>query len=124
LSTGADATGDGLQGLADFTAVQSNFFSLGDAPNGCPLLVSGRRVGDRLGNARRTLAALVRRGSSRIPTAHLAVRSARRADINKDGVIDVRDVRLFARRYDLRLTPAFEKKLDRIEREEARSMRR
>jgi len=124
LSTGADATGDGLQGLADFTAVQSNFFSLGDAPDGCPLLLTGRRVRGRGGNARPTLSALVRRGVSRIPTARLSIPGARRADVNRDGVIDVRDVRLFARRNNLPLTPAFEKKLDRIEREETRNLRR
>lgn len=34
-SQGADATGDGLQDTADFTAIQMNYFNVGDPANGC-----------------------------------------------------------------------------------------
>jgi hypothetical protein len=38
-----------------------------------------------------------------------------RADMNRDGVVDARDIRIFARRQGLKLLPEFEKKLEMLE---------
>jgi len=125
LATGADATGDGLQGTADFTAIQSNFLILGDAADGCPLALS-KSPGDRTRLLRGPSEwdRLVRLGATHIRTNHLRIPNASRADLNDDGIVDVEDIRLFARRNALPLDPAFDHKLKMVERAERRALRR
>jgi hypothetical protein len=41
--------------------------------------------------------------------------NAARADLTGDGLVDVRDIRAFARRHGLSLSPLFERKLERLE---------
>lgn len=101
-SLGADTTGDGLQDTPDFNAIQFNFFEPGDTVDGCPqILIGGKPAG---------------KGSR--PVAELATRvsNAAAADVNGDSIIDSADIRAFARQHQLQLLPAFEQKLQRLER--------
>jgi hypothetical protein len=98
----ADATGDGVQDAWDFSPIQANFVATGDDADGCPAFTSApllRRV-----NAR-----------PRVAVDSLGIPNAEYADLNADGVIDTKDIRAFARRYDLVLTPEFDAKLARLE---------
>lgn len=99
-STGADVTGDGIQDTADFTAIQVNYFKVNDAADGCPAAASGRA--DFVDAYRRKAV-----GRERIPVEALRIANARRADLNGDGVVDVSDIRAFARRYRLPLLSKF-----------------
>jgi hypothetical protein len=91
----ADVTGDGWQETADFTAIQINYAMTGDECSST-LLATPRW---------------------RVSVNELAVRNARAADLNADGMIDAKDIREFARVHHLRLTPAFRARLDRAEAE-------
>ncbi|MFQ5461501.1 MAG: hypothetical protein ACE5E5_02630, partial [Phycisphaerae bacterium] len=108
-SLGADATGDGVQGTADFTVLQVNFLKVSDSADGCGTRFAGDPFGD---------GAATRRPIYRIPDRNLSSSTARAADINQDGVVDVWDIRAFARRHDLRILPEFSDKLDLIEESE------
>ncbi len=103
-SMGADATGDGVQDTADFTVVQINYFQRGDEVGGC----SGLR---RTPNLPRTSIS-VAEAKKRIP-------NAAKADLTGDGVIDVKDIRAFAKRENLRLPRDFEQRVKRLERQRA-----
>ena len=99
----ADATGDGWQNVADFTAIQANFAKVGDPASQCsPLgLPNGPRV------------------KTRIAVGDLPVPNAQYADRNGDGVVDTRDIRVFAAEKGLALTPKFRAQLDAVEAAEA-----
>ncbi|MCH7700509.1 MAG: hypothetical protein IID37_02360, partial [Planctomycetes bacterium] len=86
----ADANGDGVQALADFTAIQLNFLTVGDAADACPggASFTGDRLGESLVAVRLTPRTVVRLESLGLPEAH-------RADLNNDGWIDSTDIRLF-----------------------------
>ena len=96
----ADATGDGWQDIADFTAIQANFADVGDAEDACPSFLG-------IGSA----------GSPQIqiPVTDLLVANAELADLNSDGMIDVQDIYLFAEENKLVLTRGFKAKLRRLE---------
>jgi hypothetical protein len=126
LSTGADATGDGVQGVADFTAIQINFFREGDDTDGCPPPLGWPQSTDvdpevapleeALDEDLLPHATPVRgRTSLRVNQWPAAGGSLRRADLNGDGVIDTADIRQFAQRNGLALRPEFEAKLRSIE---------
>ena len=124
---GADVTGDGWQNTADFTAIQINFFAVGDLVDECPLLAPP--IGDeirpidnrrKLGHSRladRQVLTSLRRTS--ISTAELlnidSVAVA--ADIDGNGVVDGRDMRAFATRHGLPILPEFDRKLRQLEAE-------
>ncbi len=101
-SLGADTTGDGVQETADFNAIQLNFFEPGDTVDGCPQILIG---GKPTGKVFRPVAELDTR------VANVAA-----ADVNGDSIIDAADIRAFARQHRLQLLPAFEAKLQRLER--------
>jgi hypothetical protein len=100
LGTQADANGDGMQDADDFTAIQANFARLGDPSEECALLLRDE------GDAEPRIQLLV---------AELAMPFASRADLNRDGVIDAMDIRLFAEEKGVTLTPQFQATLDRME---------
>ncbi len=107
---GADITGDGIQDTADFTALQQNFFHVGEAADGCtePLPDSEPRGNPAGGLAQAKAGIRVADLKTRLP-------NAARADLTGDGLVDVRDIRAFARRHSLSLSPVFERKLERLE---------
>ncbi len=104
-SLGADATGDGIQSLPDFSALLINFFTLGDPHDACSL---GIRGGGELDEAEKVNAISV--SLQDLP------RELFGADLNRDGVVDVKDMREFARRRQIELSPKARTKLDEIER--------
>ena len=129
-STGADATADGLQGSADFAAIQVNFFATGDAVDACPSLfvkpgdlIEGGFLDD--GNtflrndftapAGTSLQSLRKVPQSEIAVDRLNFVGAHRADLNADGVVDASDIRAFARRHRLALIPQFERVLNNLD---------
>ncbi len=124
-SLGADATGDGVQGTADFAAIQANFLALGDLFDGCPggTSLSGGRSGGltRFGGTADVFGAVPR---SSIPVDELGFVGAELADLNNDGVIDTHDIRAFAARHGFRLSPAFEQQLGSLESVKRRRTRR
>ncbi len=146
LSTGADATGDGLQGMVDFMAIQVNFFTAGDGGDACVNLgvFSDNRVRDigtpghrDEGTKRRRMLPLrsfvpsslrpfvpSALPLSRIAVDRLPILGAEKADLNADGVVDARDIRAFARLYNLPLLPEFDLTLNRLERVKAGRARR
>ena len=125
-SMGADATGDGAQGAADFTAIQINFFKVGDAVSDCPLLLGGPKAPD-LESDIIAEAELLNADASAVPTStrarasllvselSAANASLARADLNGDGRVDAADIRAFARRENITLLPEFNAKLQQLE---------
>jgi hypothetical protein len=114
-STGADANGDGVQATADFTAIQVNFLRIGDATASCVSGVQSR--GSSLSGRRLTSTPVEEElyPRSTIGVDELWMIDARAADVNDDGVVDVSDIRAFARRHDLPLLPEFEDLADERE---------
>jgi hypothetical protein len=102
LGTLADASGDGVQDAEDFTPIQANFAEIGDDADGCA------RGGT-------TLARLGYVGKTRMTVAELNHRDAHYADMNADGIIDLKDIRAFAAYHELVLTAEFDAKLRRLE---------
>jgi hypothetical protein len=129
LSTGADVTGDGLQASADFSAMQANYFMVGDPLSACPSFVQGggltRIVNDPsvVGNEVLLIGdgGQIARGS--VAVSELPMRDAYKADINRDGIIDSEDIRAFARLNGLDLLPEFERRLDQSDGRKDRSGR-
>ncbi|MGD2107963.1 MAG: cohesin domain-containing protein [Phycisphaerae bacterium] len=128
LSTGADATGDGVQDTADFTAIQVNFFAVGEADDACggaaivdsgiqPIGSDGIAV---LGSPSRQTEVVAR---ASVPVQKLEFPGAEKADLTGDGLVDARDIRAFARRHGLQLLPEFEKKLGKLEGRRVRQTR-
>jgi len=117
-STGADATGNGQQNSGDFTAIQVNFFVVGEGVDACGMALAG---GDR-GRGDGSLRPVPREGvpipRTQFPVTRLENAELAGGDANHDGIVDVRDIRTFAQKYRIRLMPDFERKLERIEREE------
>ncbi|MGD2108293.1 MAG: hypothetical protein PVI86_02765 [Phycisphaerae bacterium] len=103
---GADCTADGVQGTADFTVFQVNYFTVGDPTDNCGQAASSSR-GQRVGNLTQNATA----PKHRIALAQDKVGGSVSADLDRDGVIGEADIREFARRHGLRLTPEFETKL-------------
>jgi hypothetical protein len=60
---------------------------------------------------------------SSVPVEDLAFSNADKADLNKDGVVDTHDIRAFARQHGLELQPEFARKLAKLEKRQARSLR-
>lgn len=110
-SRGADATGDGVQGTADFTAVQLNFGAIGDPNDGCPPPVFVGPTGRPGGGGVLTPTGKVARLTIPASSLEVSSRSASAADLNGDGKIDGTDVRIFAQRNRMTLRPDFERKL-------------
>ncbi len=114
LSTGADATGNGVQGTEDFTAIQVNFFNVGNPVDGCPASAEDQgltRSGDGSSEHLR---------AKRAPMAEIAVEllpldNAQEADLNGDGVVNTHDIRAFARAHGLSLEPQFVRRLKMLE---------
>jgi hypothetical protein len=116
LSEGADVTGNGIQNSADFAAMQANFFVVGEALDGCPAAIDG---GDSNGGAislepvALTPMQIMPRYS--IGVEQLNIPNAYAADMTGDGIVDVQDIREFAREYNLPLDPNFDRKLQSLE---------
>ncbi len=107
-STGADANGDGVQATADFTAIQVNFLRIGDATASCLSGILSR--GSSLSGRRLTSTPVeeVLYPRDAIGADELRMLDGEAADMNNDGVVDVSDIREFARLHDLPLLPEFE----------------
>jgi hypothetical protein len=116
LSTGADANGDGLQGSADFTAIQVNFFRLGEGIHACTaeagqdteVTDGGDITPVRIDSTRVAPRSSLWVSSAPIPNAY-------RADLNNDGRIDTRDMRVFAEVNGLELLPEFLEVAEKLE---------
>jgi hypothetical protein len=125
-SLGADVTGDGEQDTVDFTAIQIYFFNVGDDVSGCGVISppAGPKKKDG-GIAAATVSAPVpmRNGASGLPgrtsisVGELTTLDARAAlaDVNADGTVDAKDIRLFARQRGLPILESFDQKLKAIE---------
>jgi len=105
LGTLADATGDGLHNVADFTAIQANFGVGGDV---CDSTMIGSGPSEPSMN-------VAPEARFRIPVEELPIPNAEDADRNGDGMINTLDIHLFAEEHGLVLTPEFRAKLDWID---------
>jgi hypothetical protein len=123
LSTGADATGDGVQGTADFTAMQVNFLAIGEALDGCGARSSsGESTPFVVGVDGASLLPVAPRIS--VPVSELRIPGAEEADLTGNGIVDVGDIRAFARRHNLPLSPDFEERVGKPTRKRAGRTRR
>jgi hypothetical protein len=89
----ADLSGDGVVSMPDFTFIQINFLATDDAPCCPPITPLHRGGGGGGGN-----------GGGGSPRASISLAEARamgldlsRSDLNHDGVVDARDLVIFAR---------------------------
>ncbi len=114
----ADATGDGMQSMDDFTVIQAHFAEAGD---GLDMCAAELEYTDRVGEMPR--AEEVRASvKTRIAVEELGFPHSEYADVNADGLIDVYDIRAFAELRGLPLLPEFEQRLARLHAaEEARA---
>ena len=122
LSTGGDATGEGFQDMLDFAAIQVNFFKVGEPVDNCTAAAAITDGGLQPVDAEPIPVGEIRR----LPLASVSVESlafpgASKADLTGDGVVDARDIRAFARRNGLELTPEFRATLDKLEGRKVRS---
>lgn len=114
---GADVTGDGMQGTADFQAIQLNFFATSDSLDACPGRGDSVPVGDDFANPDEDSLVPIIRKKARVQLKSNELRrvtgiDARAVDLNADGFVDVRDMKEFARRKRLTLEPSFLRKVD------------
>lgn len=126
---GADINGDGQQGTVDFTAVQVNFFAVGSPIDECPPPAPPGPVGRPGMSGATSSVALPRdsvvldagrgRQSLLLGEAHRMNPGLITAELNGDGVIDTKDLRLFAELNNLTISEAFDVKLRAIERTNA-----
>ncbi len=105
---GADATADGIQNIDDFTAVQINFFEVGDSADACGML--SYPVQNDL--SRLSAATLV---SAPVAQLQPIIAGVDSVDANGDAVIDVRDIRAFVNMHRIPVLPAFEEKMQQLE---------
>ena len=115
-SVGGDATGDGYHDADDFALIQPNFFQTGEGIDGCSRV--GRVPPATVAPASPPVADIVSRtprASIELSELRLTVAYAERADLDGNGVVDVRDIRAFAERHDLPLSPEFEARLTELE---------
>jgi hypothetical protein len=123
-SEGADATGNGLQNTGDFTAIQANFFLVGDPIDACPVMVFDDYAGGGAGERGRfDELQRVSRDDPPVLQSRIAVDrdlfpETVEADMNGDGFVDGQDVRLFAARHRIRLSPELDRTLRQLEREQ------
>jgi len=116
MSTGADATANGMQGLEDFTVIQANFLTVGDPADSCAAFAGTETdLLTRVINLDLADIATPELARHAIPVDSLAIAGAKHADLNGDGVVDTRDIRAFAHRHNLSLQPDFERTLTRLE---------
>ncbi len=104
-SSGADATGDGIQASADFGAIQANFFLLGDPLDACSPETNRDDGSFALRALEHTVAVPVLTPRESLPASTLPSHHRARVDLNDDGVVDVRDMREFAARHGLPFHP-------------------
>jgi len=115
LGSLADATGNGIQDVGDFVSIQAHFAETGDAVDQC--VAAAAVVGSTgareapMGHSETTQLA----PRLAMSPDEIAIEGASRADVNGDGVIDVSDIRALAALRELRLTPAFQAKLSRLQ---------
>ncbi len=124
---GGDATGDGYHDADDFALIQPNFLLFGDDVDGCdrvgrvpPAMFVGRVPPAAMAPASPPVRSVISRAPrAGIPVSELSltVAYAERADLDGNGIVDVRDIRAFAERYDLPLLPQFETRLVELEAE-------
>ncbi len=95
--------------------MQVNFFRAGEGSDACVNLSVSDDGFIRDIGSERTLVAGRALPRIAIPVRHLPIHGAEKADLNGDGVIDVRDIRAFARLHNLPLLPEFERTLTRLE---------
>ena len=112
--------------MADFTAMQTNFFEVGEPDNAClsrpgfgdtEFIVLARTFDGELVSASWQLA------RSSISVDSLPLDNAWEADLTGDGIIDFEDIRAFAWRYGVPLLPEFQAKLARFDEVKVRTDR-
>jgi hypothetical protein len=104
----ADVNGNGLNDSADFSAIVANFFTGGDAEDDCGML-------DGIKSLTAASDEPLTQATRSLPAASLDSLSSAAADANGDGLVDVRDLRAFARQNGLHLAPATLSKLSSME---------
>lgn len=115
---GADVTGDGQQSSADFQAIQINYFLMSDPLPGCgggivlppPIPDEGVEIG---GTGRPMPSKSPKRSIPTVDALRLIPRAGL-ADLTNDGIIDSKDIELFARKKNLTLRPEFRAKLNAV----------
>ena len=115
-TTGADATGNGFQDTADFTAIQVNYFTIGEGADGCGTVAHDGSTDGVVRADPTPVSSEGRPLRSSLPVSGLGGDDGNRADLNQDGVVDGSDILEFARNHNLRLLPEFKAKLTKIER--------
>ena len=99
-NTRADVDGNSMTDSADFSAVVANFFVQGDTRSTCDLT-------QPLTGSRRLVRA--------VSVQSLSADAAFAADLTGDGVVDVSDVKAFAKLYDIRLSREAARRLSSLE---------
>ena len=99
VNTRADVDGSGLTDSADFSAIVANFFVHGDTRSTCDLTqpLSGSRCLARS-----------------VSVQSLSADAAFAADLTGDGVVDVSDVKTFAKLYNIRLSREASRHMSRL----------
>lgn len=115
---GADVNGDGVQETADFQAIQINFLKIGDGPHACSVLVPAQPKRQPLAGASGDPTVI-----SELPDALTAPQSSisiqssvlrsvsSNADVDGNGLIDLKDIREFARQRGIPLLAEFEQRI-------------
>lgn len=114
----ADATGNGVQDVGDFTAIQANFGVVGQPADHCTTLsgTEGQPMPWGIEPPQNDpFLAVSEDDGLRMPTAALGLPHVDRADCNGDGWVDLRDVRIFAWQNGLTLLPSFAGLIDLYE---------
>ena len=106
LGDDADATGDGLQGSADFTAILANFFVGG----------YGGTIPGQPSHGCGSGSSLAPVGLTSISASSLSPQAAWAADVTGDGTVDLTDVRAFARIHRIQLTKDAVRTLNKLDR--------
>lgn len=122
----ADINGDGIQATADFQALQTNYFEVGDGIDNCdnrsdgqpddgidtpdwlPLPVKPVR---KIGLDGEAFSGISAKRSISLADLGGRVAHPERADMDGNGIVDARDIRAFATRNRLTIKPEFDRKL-------------